>query len=338
MPKRIAILGSTGSIGCSALEAIAGLGAEYVVTVLAAGKNAKKLLEQARICRPAAVAIADDAIDPDLLAEFKALGIAVHRGNQSLAEVATRDDVDIVLAAVVGAAGLPAVLAAVRAGKTLALANKESLVVAGALLMAEAKARGVRVLPVDSEHSAIFQAMAAGRQADIARVILTASGGPFRTWPRQRIETASYEDALRHPTWRMGGKITIDSATLFNKALEIIEARWLFDLPAEKIQVVVHPESVVHSMVEFIDGSVIAQLSPPGHENADSVRLDLSPSSARRGPADGLVRTVLAAFRTAGPGAFPGPTPGVRSGAGRRHDGRGAQRRQRGGRDGVRVR
>jgi 1-deoxy-D-xylulose-5-phosphate reductoisomerase len=155
------------------------------------------------------------------------------------------------------------VLAAVRAGKTLALANKESLVVAGSLVVPEARRRGVRILPVDSEHSAIFQAMHCGRLNEVSRVILTASGGPFRNTPRERMENATLEDALKHPTWRMGSKVTIDSATMFNKALEIIEACWLFDLPPEKVEVVIHPESVVHSMVEFLDGSVIAQLSPP---------------------------------------------------------------------------
>ncbi|MGD0542589.1 MAG: 1-deoxy-D-xylulose-5-phosphate reductoisomerase, partial [Tepidisphaeraceae bacterium] len=168
-----------------------------------------------------------------------------------------------VVAAVVGAAGLPAALAAVRAGKRLALANKEALVVAGSLLIPEARRRGVALLPVDSEHSAIFQAMACGRGRDVRRVILTASGGPFRNAPLEAIHNATPADALNHPTWRMGGKITIDSATMFNKALELIEACWLFDLRPQQVQIVVHPESIIHSMVEFIDGSVIAQLSPP---------------------------------------------------------------------------
>src|SRR5947207_2130660 len=174
-----------------------------------------------------------------------------------------RDDVDIVLAAIVGAAGLGPVFSAVRAGKTIALANKEALVVAGELLISEARERGVKILPVDSEHSAIFQAMQAGRINEVNRVILTASGGPFRNCPLDQMDRATLADALNHPTWRMGSKITIDSATMFNKALEIIEACWLFDLPPEKIEVVIHPESVIHSMVEFVDGSVIAQLSPP---------------------------------------------------------------------------
>jgi 1-deoxy-D-xylulose-5-phosphate reductoisomerase len=263
LPKRIAILGSTGSIGCNALEVVAGLGPGYAVTALSGFRNCDKLLEQARRWRPAAVALAEADPDPVILGELKSLGIQTHAGPAGLIDLVTRDDVDIVLAAVVGAAGLPAVLAAVRAGKALALANKESLVVAGSLLMAEARARNVPVLPVDSEHSAIFQAMQAGSPREVARVVLTASGGPFRTWSPEEMERATLEDALRHPTWRMGNKTTIDSATMFNKALEIIEAHWLFDLPAEKIAVVVHPESVIHSMVEYVDGSVIAQLSPP---------------------------------------------------------------------------
>jgi 1-deoxy-D-xylulose-5-phosphate reductoisomerase len=266
LPKRIAILGSTGSIGCNALEVIEALGPEYRAVTLGARRNTSKLVEQARRHRPAAVAIAEEAADDSAVRQLRGLGCDVHIGPQSLEQIATRTDVDLVLAAVVGAAGLPAVLAAVRAGKTLALANKESLVVAGSLLMAEARERGVTVLPVDSEHSAVFQAMrcaGTGGTKDVARVILTASGGPFRDATREQMERATPADALRHPTWRMGDKVTIDSATLFNKALEIIEAHWLFDLPAEKIGVVVHPESIVHSLVEFVDGSVIAQLSPP---------------------------------------------------------------------------
>jgi 1-deoxy-D-xylulose-5-phosphate reductoisomerase len=184
-------------------------------------------------------------------------------GIDGICEMVRRDDVDMVLAAIVGAAGVRPVLAAVQAGKPIALANKEALVVAGSLLVPEARRRGVQILPVDSEHSAVFQAMACGRIEEVRRVILTASGGPFRSVPLDVMNRATPADALNHPTWRMGTKITIDSATMFNKALELIEACWMFDLPPEKVEVVVHPESVVHSMVEFVDGSVIAQLSPP---------------------------------------------------------------------------
>ena len=261
--QRIAILGSTGSIGCNALEVIESLGADYRAVAMSAHSNGERLLEQVRRHKPAAVALTCEHPDEALCDEISRLGGQVYRGPGGMVEMVRRDDVDTVLAAVVGAAGLPAVLAAVGAGKRLALANKEALVVAGSLLVPEAKRRGVSILPVDSEHSAIFQAMHCGRLNEVKRVILTASGGPFRTWPLDRIQSATYADALAHPTWKMGSKITVDSASMFNKALELIEACWLFDLPPEKIDIVIHPESVVHSMVEFVDGSVIAQLSPP---------------------------------------------------------------------------
>ena len=263
MAKRIAILGSTGSIGQNALEVISNLGPPYRAVALSAHSKADQLLEQVRRHRPAAVALTGERPTDSFGREVRAAGAQLYEGPGGLEQLVSRPDVDLVLAAVVGAAGLPAVLAAVRAGKTLALANKESLVVAGSLVVPEARRRGVRILPVDSEHSAIFQAIQCGRLHEVSRVILTASGGPFRNAPRERIENATLEDALKHPTWRMGSKVTIDSATMFNKALEIIEACWLFDLPPEKVEVVIHPESVVHSMVEFVDGSVVAQLSPP---------------------------------------------------------------------------
>jgi 1-deoxy-D-xylulose-5-phosphate reductoisomerase len=263
LAKRVAILGSTGSIGSNALDVIEHLGEPYRAVALSAHRQAGKLLEQARRFRPAAVAVTEESPDASLVQELRATGAEVYVGPGGMEQLVARPDVDVVLASVVGAAGLPAVLAAVRAGKTIALANKESLVVAGSLLVPEARRRGVAILPVDSEHSAIFQAMHCGRLGEVSRVILTASGGPFRNATAEEIENATLEDALKHPTWRMGSKITIDSATMFNKALELIEACWLFDLPPEKVEVVVHPESVVHSMVEFVDGSVIAQLSPP---------------------------------------------------------------------------
>lgn len=263
MRKNIAILGSTGSIGCNALEVIERLGEPYRAVGLSAHRQADKLIEQIRRHRPSAVAITDEAVPAEIVEQIRQLGVEVYSRADGMAKLATRPEVDIVLAAVVGAAGLPAVLAAVRAGKTLALANKESLVVAGSLLIPEARQRGAQILPVDSEHSAVFQAMQCGRISEVRRVILTASGGPFRCASREQIERATLADALNHPTWRMGNKITIDSATMFNKGLEIIEACWLFDLPPEKIEVVIHPESVIHSMVEYVDGSVIAQLSPP---------------------------------------------------------------------------
>jgi 1-deoxy-D-xylulose-5-phosphate reductoisomerase len=262
LPKRIAILGSTGSIGCNALEVIEHLGPDFRAVALSARSQTKKLVEQVRRHKPAAVAVGDDA-DDACCRDIERLGAKVYRGPDGLIELVQRDDVDQVLAAIVGAAGLPAVFAAVRARKNVALANKESLVVAGALLIPEARKRNVTILPVDSEHSAVFQAMQAGRREEIAKIILTASGGPFRNATKEQIARATPQEALAHPTWRMGGKITIDSATMFNKGLELIEACWLFDLPPEKIEVTIHPESVIHSMVEFVDGSTLAQLSPP---------------------------------------------------------------------------
>jgi 1-deoxy-D-xylulose-5-phosphate reductoisomerase len=261
--KRVAILGSTGSIGCSTLDVIRHLGPPYRATALGAGRQAEKLAAQAKEFRPHAVALADESNIDRLHHLLGRDGPRVFAGESGMVDLARHDEVDIVVAAVVGAAGLPAALGAVRAGKTLALANKEALVVAGSLLIPEARQRGVTVLPVDSEHSAIFQAMASGRAKEVRRVILTASGGPFRDAPIEKIRNATPADALNHPTWRMGNKVTIDSATMFNKALELIEACWLFDLRPEQVQIMIHPESVIHSMVEFVDGSVIAQLSPP---------------------------------------------------------------------------
>lgn len=261
--KRIAVLGSTGSIGTSALSVISHLGQPYRATALSAHRQGKLLLEQVRRYKPSAVCLTDQRTQAETRQQLADLGVKSYCGSEGLVEMVCRDDIDIVLAAIVGAAGLPAVMASVEAGKTLALANKEALVVAGSLLIPLARAKGVRILPVDSEHSAIFQAMQCGRLAEIKRVILTASGGPFRETPLEKMEKATLADALNHPTWRMGNKISIDSATMFNKGLELIEACWLFDVPPEKVEIVVHPESVVHSMVEYVDGSVIAQLSPP---------------------------------------------------------------------------
>jgi 1-deoxy-D-xylulose-5-phosphate reductoisomerase len=263
LPKRIAILGSTGSIGTSTLDVVRHLGDEYRVTVLSAHKQLDLLATQVAEFQQAVVVVTDESANDADIRRAIGQGPAILREAAGMVQAVQREDVDLVVAAVVGAAGLPAVLAAVEAGKTLALANKESLVVAGSILIPLARKNNVQILPVDSEHSAVFQAMASGRLSEVRRVILTASGGPFRKTPLEQMRKATLADALNHPTWRMGSKITIDSATMFNKALEIIEACWLFDLPPGKVEVVVHPESVVHSMVEFVDGSVIAQLSPP---------------------------------------------------------------------------
>ncbi len=271
MTRRIAILGSTGSIGTQALAVIDALnadGGDFQVVALAANRNVELLAEQARRYRPKWVGIVDESADVQRFAALcgapgGGVPFELRRGPGVLAELAAHPEVDIVLHAVVGAAGLRASFAAAQAGKTIALANKESLVVGGALLMDAVRRGGAMIIPVDSEHSAVFQAIQCGRREEIDRILLTASGGPFRTWPIERIASATVEDALAHPTWNMGGRITVASATMFNKALEIIEAVHLFDLPAEKIHVVIHPESVIHSMVEFCDGSVMAQLSPP---------------------------------------------------------------------------
>ncbi len=260
--SRIVILGSTGSIGCSALDVIAALGEQVRVVGLAAHQGWKKLAQQAARFRVPDLAIADERHVTDLRQACPA-GARVRGGADGLVELVQRIDADFVVAAIVGVAGLPATLAAVDRGIDVGLANKESLVVAGALLMPLAQQRGGQVLPIDSEHSAIFQCLKGGMRREVRRLYLTASGGPFRTWTPERIARATLEQALAHPTWAMGPKITIDSATMMNKALEIIEAHHLFALPPAQIEVLVHPESIVHSMVEFCDGSVLAQLGAP---------------------------------------------------------------------------
>ena len=263
MGRRIAILGSTGSIGTSALRVIEALGAGYEVAALSAHNNVGLLAEQVRRFGPGLVAVTNaEKVGElgELLPDYQGRIIG---GPESLVELAELDEVDIVITAVVGAAGLGAVLAAAGRGKRLAIANKEPLVIAGQLLTETAKANNATILPIDSEHSAVFQAMQAGSRDEVSKIILTASGGPFRTAGPEEMHNATIEEALSHPTWNMGPKITVDSATMMNKALEIIEAVWLFGVSVDKIDVLVHPESVVHSMVEFVDGSVLAQLGTP---------------------------------------------------------------------------
>ena len=263
MAKQIAILGSTGSIGRNALRVIDALGPEYQVFALSAHSNVELLAEQVRCYKPKFVAVTN----PDYVAQLGELvgelDVEILAGPDGLTEIAKLEEVDTVLAAVVGAAGLPAVLAAAKCGKQLAVANKEPLVVAGELLVSEAKKNGGTILPVDSEHSAIFQAMQSGTREEVNKIILTASGGPFRGATVEDIRNVTLEQALAHPVWNMGPKITVDSATMMNKAFEIIEAHWLFDIPVDKIDVLIHPESIIHSLVEFVDGSVIAQLGEP---------------------------------------------------------------------------
>jgi 1-deoxy-D-xylulose-5-phosphate reductoisomerase len=258
---RIAILGSTGSIGQSALAVVAAHPDRLKVVVLAAGENAELLARQIDAVQPEAVAVASEAACADLRARLDGASVNVLPvGADGLLAAATYPGVDIVLCASSGTAGLEAALVALGEGRTLALANKEVLVMAGALMVEAARRHGATILPVDSEHNAIHQCLDGRQAGDVRRLILTASGGPFRSMSAADLQRVTPEDALRHPTWRMGRKITIDSATLMNKGLEVIEARWLFDMPADRIEVVVHPQSIVHSMVEFCDGSILAQL------------------------------------------------------------------------------
>ncbi len=263
MVKQIAILGSTGSIGKNALEVIDALGPEYQVVALSAHTSFQLLADQARRYQPRFIAVTDADYAQQLGELVAGLDVEILVGPQGLVEIAELDQVDVVLAAVVGAAGLPALLAAARKGKRLAIANKEPLVIAGELLTEETEKHGGIILPVDSEHSAVFQAMQSGTREEVKRIILTASGGPFRQATAEELQDVTLEQALSHPVWNMGPKITVDSATMMNKAFEIIEARWLFDMPVDKIEVLVHPESIIHSLVEFVDGSTIAQLGEP---------------------------------------------------------------------------
>jgi 1-deoxy-D-xylulose-5-phosphate reductoisomerase len=262
MKKRLAILGSTGSIGVNALDIVQQHPDRFTVVGLAAGSNIDLLEQQMRRFRPMCVSVCDLQRAKELRERTADLGIEILDGSNGACTVASLPEVDLVLSAIVGGAGLVPTLSAIRAGKDVAIANKESLVMAGEVVMREAHGR-VQILPVDSEHSAIFQALAGHSADDIFHLILTASGGPFRTWPLEQFCRITVHDALQHPNWRMGRKITVDSATLMNKGLEIIEARWLFGVTAEQVEVVVHPQSIVHSMVEFVDGSVIAQLGIP---------------------------------------------------------------------------
>lgn len=258
--RRLAVLGSTGSIGTATLSVAEAMPDRFRVVGLAAGGNVELLRDQIARHRPRVVSVARRE-DADRLAGDVPAGTRVLSGADALDEVAGGSGADMLVAALVGSLGLRSTLSAIRAGVDVALANKETLVVAGELVMAEAEARRVRILPVDSEHNAIHQALAAGPREAVRRLLLTASGGPFRTWTRDRIRSATRDEALAHPTWKMGPKISVDSATMMNKGLEIIEAHHLFGVAPERIDVVVHPQSLVHSLVEYADGSLIAQLS-----------------------------------------------------------------------------
>jgi 1-deoxy-D-xylulose-5-phosphate reductoisomerase len=263
--KNVVLLGSTGSIGTSTVKVAEDLPDQIRLIGLAAGNNSELLLEQTRRHKPAVVSISDFAKAKELQ-DTLGTSATVYAGNEGLLKLATLPEADIVLIAIVGTAGLQPALAAIRAGKDIAVASKEILVMAGETVMNEARKHGVRVLAVDSEHSAIFQCLDGKPTSSVRKLLLTASGGPFRSktdWPKEKFAEITVERALKHPSWVMGRKITIDSATLFNKGLEMIEARWLFDIEMARVGVVVHPQSIVHSMVEFVDGSLIAQLSTP---------------------------------------------------------------------------
>jgi 1-deoxy-D-xylulose-5-phosphate reductoisomerase len=303
---RLAIIGSTGSIGRNALEVVRQHADRYEIVALATHRNAAALLAQAREFAPRHVGLIDAAAAAPLRAALP--GGTLHTGAAAVASLAALPQTDIVLVSVVGVAGLAPALAAVRAGKRLALATKEVLVAAGALVREEARRHQAEILPVDSEHSAIFQCMQAAGAAgarSVERLILTASGGPFRTRARAELQRVTAREALAHPTWRMGSKISIDSATLMNKGLEVIEAHWLFDIPAERIAVVIHPQSVVHSLVEFCDGSMVAQLSSPDMRTPIAYALSYPARQPLAVPRLDLVQTRELTFSAPDHTAFP---------------------------------
>ncbi|MCH8024391.1 MAG: 1-deoxy-D-xylulose-5-phosphate reductoisomerase [Candidatus Marinimicrobia bacterium] len=287
--RALTILGSTGSIGTQTLEVVENLPGEFRVVALTANRNIELLAHQARQFQVEAVALADPTGADELRERLAGSGIAIHTGRAGLLEIAGRDDIDLCLNGLVGGGGMAPTMAALEAGVDVALSNKESLVMAGALITALQQEKGTRLLPIDSEHSAIWQCLAGEDRSQIRRLVLTGSGGPFRTWPLEDMSQVTREQALRHPNWDMGPKVTIDSATMMNKGLEVIEARWLYDMPPERIDIVIHPQSIIHSMVEFVDGSIKAQLGVPDmkipiqyalaypdHRPADWPRLDLA--------------------------------------------------------------
>ena len=261
--KKIAILGSTGSIGTQTLEVVREHSDELSVTALAAGTNKERLLEQIREFHPSLVSLSDEKMALELKRELEGTGVEVLSGMEGLIAVAGMEESDIVVTAVVGMMGILPTMEAIKKGKDIALANKETLVTAGHLIIPMAKEYGVSILPVDSEHSAIFQCLHNARKQDVDSILLTASGGPFRGKSLEDLSKVTLEDALRHPNWSMGQKITIDSSTMVNKGLEVMEARWLFDVDYSRIQVVVQPQSIIHSMVQFVDGAILAQLGTP---------------------------------------------------------------------------
>jgi len=261
--KAIAILGSTGSVGVTTLDVVSRFPGHFRVVAMAAGRNLDLLADQVHRFRPELVAVATSELACELARRVDTRTTTILHGSEGAVEAATHPKAELVMSALVGALGLRPTLAAIKAGKDIAFANKEVLVIAGELITRAIREYGVRLLPVDSEHNAIFQCLEGRSRDTLKRIILTASGGPFRQWPKSRFAAITVKDALNHPTWRMGNKITIDSATLMNKGLEVIEAHWLFGLPTDQIGVVIHPQSVIHSMVEMIDGSIIAEMAIP---------------------------------------------------------------------------
>ncbi len=304
--RRLSILGSTGSIGRNALSVVRHFQDRFSVAALAAGRNVKLLAEQIRDVAPEAAAVFDE----DAAGELKALlpgacRTRILHGDAGYAAVAAWESAEVTLSAMVGAAGLRPTLAAIDAGHTIALANKETLVMAGGLVTARAAARGVRILPVDSEHSAIFQCLQGQRREELDHILLTASGGPFLHRPAADFDRIRPAEALRHPNWTMGSKITIDSATLMNKGLEVIEASWLFDVPQERVRVVVHPQSIVHSMVAFRDGVVLAQLGTPDMKPAIAYALSYPERLELRQPLPDFSGGIALDFRDVDRGKFP---------------------------------
>ena len=303
-PRRVTILGSTGSVGCNTVELIVQGGSAFAVEALTAGRNVALLAEQARQLRPRIAVIADPALYEELKAALAGTGIAAAAGAQAVVEAAQRP-VDWVMSAIVGAAGLAPTIAAARQGITVAFANKETLVCAGALMMQVIAECGATLLPVDSEHSAIFQVFDFERREAVRRLILTASGGPFRHTSRDEMRRVTPEQAVRHPVWSMGAKISIDSATMMNKGLEIIEAHFLFGIPEERIDVLVHPQSVVHSLVEYIDGSVLAQLGTPDMRTPIAVALGWPARLPTLAPRLDLLSSPALSFEAPDPERFP---------------------------------
>jgi 1-deoxy-D-xylulose-5-phosphate reductoisomerase len=303
--KKISILGSTGSIGQSTLSVIEKFPERFTVVALAAGNNVELFEKQVRQFRPSIVSVVSERSAADLKRRCSDLSVRIFSGVEGMIQVAAAEDADITVSAIVGTAGLVPTMAAIRAGKDIALANKEVLVTAGGLVMAECRARGVRILPVDSEHSAIFQCLHAGASTDIRKLVLTASGGPFRAFAKKDLANVSLAQALKHPNWNMGRKITIDSATLMNKGLEVIEARWLFDIAPGKIKVLVHPQSIVHSMVEYHDGAVVAQLGMPDMKGPIAYALSYPERLSDVSPALDLARVGTLTFEEPDLDRFP---------------------------------